>query len=263
MTSSLIQEQDILEHAHQQGVDTILSGWGGDHCVTHRGAGALWEAFYRRNWSSVATLVAAHKQRFPRYLWGELRHGWRVYSGTYVVRNKKRHANPLFLARTQYLPTILPAGPRLQQMQAWALTDGDIIDRTEAWAQSAMPYGIVYRYPLLDKRLLEFALGLPPDQIVRGQHTRWLVRHAFATIMPPHIAWNLDKSDHIRSQHSRDVLGQAGPQLVQLLRKQQGAMWGEEYVNVPALIAYLESDKFAKVPRLGKVRNALHVLDFA
>ena len=42
-----------------------------------------------------------------------------------------------------------------------------------------------YHYPLLDRRLLEFALGLPPEQFKRG---RWTLFRAKPQLMPFHNA---------------------------------------------------------------------------
>ena len=94
----------------------------------------------------------------------------------------------------------------------------------EGWAASGARRGIEYRYPLLDRRLLELALGLPPGQFRRGRWGRWLMRHALGAchagssircfpaegpVLPPEVCWNprygayLDciADAHLRNRH--------------------------------------------------------------
>lgn len=46
----------------------------------------------------------------------------------------------------------------------------------EHWAANAARYRIVYRYPLLDRRVVEFALGLPPEFFLHNGRSRWFAR---------------------------------------------------------------------------------------
>ena len=62
--------------------------------------------------------------------------------------------------------------------------------RLEGWAARGAHYGLEYRYPLLDRRLLEFALGLPPEQFKRPAAARWLMRHALSPdLLGLHQSW--------------------------------------------------------------------------
>ena len=63
-------------------------------------------------------------------------------------------------------------------MQLHLLQLGHLGTRIDGWTASGARRGIEYRYPLLDRRVLEFALGLPPEQFRRGRWSRWLMRHA-------------------------------------------------------------------------------------
>ena len=62
-----------------------------------------------------------------------------------------------------------------------------------------------YRYPLLDRRVLEFALGLPPEQYRRGRWSRWLMRHALRAVLPPEVCRHLSKDDPARHEPLRDA----------------------------------------------------------
>ncbi len=74
-----------------------------------------------------------------------------------------------------------PIGARRTQL--WLLRDGHLSERMEGWAASGARRGIEYRYPLLDRRLLEFVLGLPPEQFRHGQRGRWLMHRAFDPVL--------------------------------------------------------------------------------
>jgi len=52
---------------------------------------------------------------------------------------------------------------------------------------------------LLDRRVLEFALGLPAEQFMRGNSNRWLMRTALEGVLPSEVCWNADKSDPVRA----------------------------------------------------------------
>lgn len=58
------------------------------------------------------------------------------------------------------------------------------------WHQRSAAQGIQMRDPTADARLLEFCVGVPEEQFVRGGHDRWLARRAVARLMPPEVAWN-------------------------------------------------------------------------
>jgi asparagine synthase (glutamine-hydrolysing) len=54
--------------------------------------------------------------------------------------------------------------------------------------RDSLEAGLEERHPFLDRRVVEFALGLPDDQRRRGTITRYVVRHALRDLLPPSIA---------------------------------------------------------------------------
>jgi asparagine synthase (glutamine-hydrolysing) len=80
-------------------------------------------------------------------------------------------------------------------MQRLLLNNGHVTVRAEAWAASGARHGIEYRYPLLDRRLLEFGLGIPPDQLVGKGWNRYLFRRAVEGMLPDDIRWRRSKVD--------------------------------------------------------------------
>jgi asparagine synthase (glutamine-hydrolysing) len=51
----------------------------------------------------------------------------------------------------------------------------------------SMAASIESRVPFLDQRLVEFATALPPRLKLRGFKTKWILREAVRTILPPEI----------------------------------------------------------------------------
>jgi asparagine synthase (glutamine-hydrolysing) len=49
-------------------------------------------------------------------------------------------------------------------------------------------------YPLLDKRVVEFCLGVPGEFKVRNGYRRYLIRKALDGILPPRIQWRTSKT---------------------------------------------------------------------
>jgi len=54
-------------------------------------------------------------------------------------------------------------------------------------------FAIRSAYPFLDKRVLEFCLGLSPDWFVKNGWKRYFIRAAMEGILPPTVQWRTDK----------------------------------------------------------------------
>lgn len=65
----------------------------------------------------------------------------------------------------------------------------------ETNAAAAARHGLECRHPLADRRVVEFVLGVPPDQFRRNGQVRWLMRNALRTVLPEHVLNNWEKAD--------------------------------------------------------------------
>lgn len=68
----------------------------------------------------------------------------------------------------------------------WAL---EMVDRTDA------DFGIEERHPFFDRRLVEFAIGIPERQRWRGAETKFVIRRAMGELLPPGVARRTGKAD--------------------------------------------------------------------
>ena len=261
-----VNEEIVQRHAEAQGIKVLLSGWGGDECVSFGGIGHWQQLLLSGRWRQLAAEGRAQN-----------RPAWRFFAGVALpvllpslaaaLRQSRtgRSRRPGFLIDPTFARRVKPlAAPAkrtisVRREQLWRLRQGHLAERIEGWAASAAGRGIEYRYPLLDRRLLEFALGLPPDRFQRGEWSRWLMRHALQTILPPDVCWNRSKRDPARSEPLIDAYCAALPEIRRRLAEHPPPRAG--YVDMPALRECLAQPQQFRA-RPGRVMRALHFLDF-
>ena len=133
----------------------------------------------------------------------------------------------------------------------------------EGWAASGAHHGIEYRYPLLDRRVLGFALGLPAEQFRRGQWTRWLMCYALRSVLLPEICWNSCKDDPARLEPLLDAFAEALPVVRRMLDARAKPPSRTRYVDLPRLRERLDADRFRANPQFAPLANALQFLNFS
>ena len=134
--------------------------------------------------------------------------------------------------------------------------------RVEGWAEGGARHGIEYRYPLLDRRVLEFALSLPPEQYRRGRWSRWVMRNALASVLPAEICWGPKQGEAVRVNAVSDACRAALPAVRRILESRATPPTRAAYVDMPRLMAHLAADRFRARLRFAPIRNALCFLDF-
>lgn len=70
-------------------------------------------------------------------------------------------------------------------------------DRCENWTIMGFRKGIEYRYPLLDKRIIEYMLKVPSELLCKTDHFRPLLREIGKGILSEEVRLNWDKSDPV------------------------------------------------------------------
>lgn len=188
--------ETMAKLATNAGCRTILNGYGGETGATYMGAGVYAAALKERDWRwLLAEMNAVSKNwrgrlRWCRRLIGGLRPGfhqaqdlrWKVV---------QELVQPEFITKYRIRERCYSDGPRPpdplllgQMVQFRALqTQG----RFKDWAHHGRCRGFRYRYPLLDRELLELVRGLPPTaHVCRGRH-RELIRRALDAFLPVEI----------------------------------------------------------------------------
>lgn len=193
-------EFQLQQRARNEGVQVILSGWGGDEAISGHGFGFYPELLLSGNWRSLyAELKALSGNSLVRLLFLLGKKAILPWFQHLFTRNHSQIGYPdfledAFLERLKLLPggpkTVGLTGPSISvsQWQSQALINGHLGRRCQAWAQEGANCNLVYRYPLLDQRLVEFALSLPCQAYIRGGQNRWLFRQALRQWAPAQLA---------------------------------------------------------------------------
>jgi len=85
--------------------------------------------------------------------------------------------------------------PGVRRMQISLLQHGHLSYRMESWASHGAALGLTYAFPLLDRRLVEFALSIPDYLFFKNGWKRYLYRVAMAGILPDSLRWQKVKED--------------------------------------------------------------------
>lgn len=203
-TETLHHESVICRQASQQNIRTLLSGWGGDEIVTFDGAGFLAELFLKGRWpkllqemhlrsrqqgSNLLSIFKGHvllplvpDSVFRRLVWHPLT------ERRIELSRRQRSMIRRHLARTRTC-----VGVRRTQLHL--LDNAHLTKRIESWAAYAMEKRIEYRYPLLDRRLLDYCLGLPAEMTFQQGWKRYHFRYALHQILPDTVVWRIGKRD--------------------------------------------------------------------
>lgn len=59
--------------------------------------------------------------------------------------------------------------------------------------RNSMAFSIEARVPLLDYRIVEFAMGLPSDYKIKDSWTKWILRKSCEKVVPSKVAWRRSK----------------------------------------------------------------------
>ena len=262
-----INEAIVQRHAAAQGVRVLLSGWGGDECVSFNGRGHWQHLLLSGRWRQLAAEYRDQDASALRFLAGvvlpllhpalpQLLGQWREGKEGY----RRWLIDPAFARRVKPLAAswVREVGVRRAQLQL--LYAGHLSARIEGWAASGARWGIEYRYPLLDRRLLEFALGLPPEQFRRGRWGRWLFRHGLRAVLPSEVCWNRCKADPARTGPLIEAFVEAFPAIRRLLVARRPSR--ASYVDMLRLLDRLDAARFRAKPVPGPMIKALQLLDF-
>ena len=275
------REASIQRQAAEHGVRVLLSGWGGDECVSFNGRGLCAHLLLGGRWLHLAAecrargrglrqvLAEAAQGLLPPRLVRRLRRPsrlvhrlWRLFGGAPSFRDT--FIAPGFAHRQLHWPSRRRVGVGTRRTQLRLLQDGHLIRDTELLAASGARHGLEYRYPLLDRRLLEFALGLPPEQFRRGVWGRWLMRHAGQSLLPPELCWRLAKADAPLLFVPPDNVHEEEEEILSVVRRALEAGVASpartRYVDMPRLLASLDAGPAASGREAMLREHALSIL---
>lgn len=200
-----ISHYPFYEACNKLNISVLLSGFGGDEFVTNAGPTVLVELWRQRQWRDFYERQRGAWFSKPlhtlRWLYLYYRHNNHSVTAR-ILQNAAKE-------EWRWLPFTNAAVKNLEleepffsppQYDGGQITQNDfslnnrwspmMTARLENCTQVAASFGIDYRWPLLDIRLLKLFLSIPArEKLGPGLTGRYLHRSAAAPFLPPHIAW--------------------------------------------------------------------------
>jgi asparagine synthase (glutamine-hydrolysing) len=202
----VFEELGVMRVAAERGTRVMLSGWGGDESATFGIRGYPGYLLARGRWGKLLALTreAAGGIRRPRnmarFLWQQgvvpclpdsLFDRYSPYDDIGRLPPLYRQALierfPQAVSRRGAAWRLYPDPGRVQCL---LLHHGHLGSRMATWAHWSAEHGLIYRYPLTDRRLLDFTLGLPPELLWEAGQPRRLYRDAIGQRLPPGLGKN-------------------------------------------------------------------------
>jgi asparagine synthase (glutamine-hydrolysing) len=199
--------------AMQEGVSVLLSGFGGDEVITSKSSGYLNELAINKQWNDLKLdLKNQHRNKLKYaksllkiYLKSKLPLSTKIISLLKLEKPwwlskfenlamNQSFAKKLDIKNHYFKYYRKPQTFSLQEKNIERVTHPHVSQRLEYCSLIARKYGIEYRYPFLDKRLIECYLALPTRLKARNGIGRYAIRKAIEGIVPEKIQWRNDKS---------------------------------------------------------------------
>jgi len=197
-------ESSVLRQAQLDGVRQIFSGFGGDEILTSRSrdkhfdeirAGRFLRAFKRlamehdpqKNLRSLRLSID-----YVRLLCRSLLPPLPIYQqdrinaerAKFFIKSELISRDFSKFAKTQYRPDVYSLSNTIVEKQRFMIGLGYHQERLESWATLGRRAGVRYRYPYLDKRIVEFALSIPSELYFKHGKSRHLYMQALENILP-------------------------------------------------------------------------------
>ena len=218
--ASTLYERHVLARCAAEGIGVVLSGWGGDEGVSFHGGHHLAGLARRGNplpfWRQAVAggrRVGLRGAPMARHLAARtlkdvvapaLGDRTRTRLGLHSPTDRFEHSfdwaalHPLAPElRREALARLAPRRDARESQTAW-LANGHVTSRLEAWAELAGPHDVEYRFPLLDRRLLDLCLSLPASVWCVDGYNRWVFRKAVEPLLPASVVWGTPKAEPAR-----------------------------------------------------------------
>ena len=266
-----INEEAVQRRAEALDVRVLLSGLGGDQGVSFSGyRGYPEHLLLTGRWLGLIAHLRSHGGRPFKHLAKvvlglvhlELPRAVRQWLRRKEPDRRRWLIAPAFRWRAKRFESGMVRRLGTRRMRLRMLRAGSLSGQMEGWAASGAARGIEYRYPLLDRRVLEFALGLPHEQFRHGKLGRWLMRRAFDSVLPAEVCRHSGKADPARVEAMDDAFAEALPMVRRELVACATPPPRARYIDMPHLLECLDADRYRAAPRPSPILNALQFLDF-
>jgi asparagine synthase (glutamine-hydrolysing) len=207
------QEDKASDQAAERYVNLIFSGWGGDEFISTGDRGIetdllrrfKWRIFFRRN-------HVRETRKFIKYFLYYV-----IYPAAGII---DRGTERSFRQDALYLKSPYKQSDKRairnfyfhisrRQLHLRLLNLYHLPERCEIWAINGFRKGIEYRYPLLDRRIIEYMLKVPSELLCMTGDYRPLIRVIGEGILPEEVRRQLDKSDPVCWRYNDELFKEA------------------------------------------------------
>lgn len=193
-------EEKVLEMAKAHKTNLLFSGWGGDEFISYGSLGVDSDLFFSLQWKTFLKKNSiSNPKKIVKYLLFRVFFPAINYIPSSVIESYEdslrffKRDNNIFHHET-YRRYYCYRSRR--EYQLGILNNYYLSERTECWAITGYKNGIEYRYPLLDRRIIEYMLKVPSKLLVKdGKYTRIILREISKGLLPESVRWRLGKSD--------------------------------------------------------------------
>ncbi|TFG90082.1 MAG: hypothetical protein E4H16_02480 [Candidatus Atribacteria bacterium] len=206
-------EDVTIADANHKGVNLLFSGWGGDEFISTGDRAIELDLlrnlklglFFKRNPIRELRKFVRNQLRFVVFpAVGVLdRATTKAFSKDvrYVRRQHKKSERGAI--RNFYFHT------SRRQMHLRMLRFYHLQERCETWAVNGYRRGVEYRYPLLDRRIIEFMLKVPSELLCQTHCYRPILREIGMDLFADEIRLQLDKDDHVYREFLHGIYREA------------------------------------------------------
>lgn len=212
-------EFKVRQDAKELGVNLIFSGWGGDEFISCPNRGIDLDLFFGLHWKA---LLEKYPLRKPRRLFGALYYNvlrpffkeayFPHYNLQYTSKEKYLDLKAIQKAKTK---DMLLSFKSRRDVHLKFIYNYHIASRIEEWYILGERLGVEYRYPLLDKRIIEYALTIP-SSIIYPQK-RLIMRTICKNILPDTAIEHAKIGDQAYSEQFEHMMSQTFHELCKLM----------------------------------------------
>ncbi len=265
------------DEAEKYKVRTFLSGWGGDELISYDGysylPGLIRQGRIVKAIKEINILYKDKNYKYLRIIKRSLREliyplFYKQMAGLYKKRKSEfDHFEFIWdnfstiASKYSFPDTNFPLGVHNEQKALFA--GGHILQRIENWTSSAFEKKLEYSFPLLDKRIVEFALAVPEDLFsLKEGHQRYFFRSAISNFLPENIAWAAKNGE---PEHGKAYIRLWDEALRLWMQKNEKISESRNYyVDSPRIIRrikmYITNKENGEKDNLGKSRIVASIL---
>lgn len=203
------EEDNVVKQAVEYKTNLVFSGWGGDEFISTGDRGIeidlllhlKWGTFFHRN--KVSRPKQLVKTMFYYVLYPAL--GILDKGTAQSFRNEGRYIKKTFKKSERKALRNFYFHTSRHQLHLRMLRFYHLQERCESWAINGFRKGVEYRYPLLDKRIIEYMLKVPSELLCKTEYFRPLLREIGEGILPDEVRWQFLKSDPVWREYIAEL----------------------------------------------------------